>query len=134
MNAMAENAAYKSSVEKNVERGAAQIKDTSEKFTAATEQTTKMIENTLESAAKGIKDYNLKAVEFAQLNSDAAFEHAKQLMGAKSPAEMLELWSTYLRKQFEVLSDQSRELASLGQRVATETAEPLAKRSQRGLN
>jgi hypothetical protein len=60
MNAMAENAAYKSSVEKNVERGAAQIKDTSEKFTAATEQTTKMVENTLESAAKGIKDYNLR--------------------------------------------------------------------------
>lgn len=131
---MAENAAYRSSVEKSVEKGAAQMKETSEKFSAAAEQTTKMVENTLESATKGIKDYNLKAVEFAQLNSDAAFEHAKQLMSAKSPAEMLELWSAYVRKQFEVLTEQTKELAMLGQRVATETAEPLAKRSQRGLN
>ena len=127
---MAENVAYKASVEK----GAAQIKETSDKFSAAAEQTTKMVENTFESATKGIKDYNLKAVEFAQLNSDAAFEHARQLMSAKTPSELLELWATYARKQFEVLSEQTKELATLGQKVATETAEPLAKRSQRSLN
>jgi phasin len=127
---MAENVAFKT----NVERGAAQIKDTSEKFSAATEQTTKLVENTFESAAKGIKDYNFKAVEFAQLNSDVAFDHAKQLMSAKSPSEMLELWTTYARKQFEVLTEQTKELAMLGQRVATETAEPLSKPSHRGLN
>jgi phasin len=124
MNVMAEHVAFKT----NVERGAAQIKDTSEKFSAATEQTTKLVENTFESAAKGIKDYNFKAVEFAQLNSDAAFDYAKQLMSAKSPSEILELWSMYVRKQFEVLTEQTKELAMLGQRVATETAEPLSKR------
>ncbi|HEY6833424.1 MAG TPA: phasin [Pseudolabrys sp.] len=122
---MAEHAAFKT----NVERGAAQIKDTSEKFGAATEQTTKMVENTIASAAKGLKDYNLKAIEFAQLNSDAAFDYAKQLMSAKSPSEMLELWTTYARKQFEVLTEQTKELATLGQKAASETAEPLSKRS-----
>jgi len=119
---MTENIAAK----KFGEKGAAQIKDTSEKFSAVTEQTTKLIENTYASATKGIKDYNFKAIEFAQVNSDAAFDYAKQLMSAKSPSEMLELWTTHARKQFEVLTEQTKELAMLGQKVAAETAEPLS--------
>jgi phasin len=123
MNVMAENVASKT----NAEKGAAQIKETAEKFSAATEQTTRLAENTFASAAKGIKDYNVKIFEFAQLNSEAALDYAKQLMSAKSPSEMVELWTSYVRKQFEMLSEQTKELAMLGQRMATETAEPLSK-------
>jgi phasin len=108
-----------------VEMGGAHIKDTSEKMGAATEQTTKMIENTYATAAKGISDYNLKALEIARVNSDAAFDYAQQLMSVKSPSEMLELWTAHARKQFEALTQQSKELATIGQRVAAETAEPL---------
>jgi phasin len=123
MNAMAETIAAKT----NVEKGAAQIKETAEKFGAATEQTTRMAEDSFASAAKGIKDYNLKALEFAQLNFESACDYTKRLLSAKSPTEIVELWSAYVRKQFEVLSDQTRELTMLGQRVASETAEPLSK-------
>jgi len=119
---------------KFVEKGAANIKDASEKLSAATEQTTKLIENTYASAAKGIKDYNFKTIEFAQLNSDAAFDYAKQLMSAKSPSEMLELWTTHARKQFDVLTEQTKELAMLGQRVATETTEPLSRGVTKAFN
>ncbi len=111
---------------KFAEKGAAQIKDTSEKFSAAAEQTTKVVESTFASAAKGIKDYNSKAMEFAQVNSDAAFDYARQLMSVKSPSEMMELWATHARKQFEVLTEQTKELAMLGQKLATETVEPLS--------
>ena len=98
----------------------------SEKFSAATEQTTKLIESACASATKGIKDYNFKAIEFAQVNSEAAFDYAKQLMSAKSPSEMLELWTTHARKQFEVLTEQTKELALLGQRVAVQRSRILA--------
>jgi phasin len=129
MNVMTENNAAK----KFGEKGAAYIKDTSEKFSAATEQTTKLIENTYASATKGIKDYNFKAIEFAQVNSDAAFDYAKQLMNAKSPSEMQELWTTHARKQFEALTEQTKELAMLGQRVAAESVEPLSRGVTKGL-
>ena len=49
---MTENIAAK----KFGEKGAAHIKDTSEKFSAVTEQTTKLIENAYASATKGIKE------------------------------------------------------------------------------
>lgn len=104
---MAEHVAFKT----NVEKSAAQI------------------ETTFASAAKGIKDYNLKALEFAQMESDVAFDYAKQLMSAKSPSEMLELWTSCVRKEFELLNEGTKELGMLGQRVASETAEPLSKRS-----
>ena len=114
---MTENIAAK----KSGEKGLANFTDASEKLTAATEQTTKLMENTFAAAAKGIKDYNLKAIEFAKVNSDTAFDCAQQLMSAKNPSEMLELWTTHARKQFEVLTEQSKQLSMLGQRVVSET-------------
>jgi phasin len=128
VNVMAETGAAKPNVEKPIERGAAQIRETSEKLSASTEQTFKMVENSFASAVNAIKDYNLKALEFAQANLQATFDHAKQLTSAKSPAEMLELWTTCASKQFETFAEQTKELTVLGQRVATDTAEPLSRR------
>ena len=118
---MTENIAAK----KFGEKGLANFTDASEKLSAATEQTTKLMENTYAAAAKGIKDYNLKALEFAKANSDTAFDYARQLMSAKTPSEMLGLWTANTPKQFEVLTEQTKQLSMLGQRVVTETAEPL---------
>jgi hypothetical protein len=38
---------------------------------------------------------------------------------------VVELSSTHTRKQFEVLTAQTKELAAIAQKVATETAEPV---------
>jgi hypothetical protein len=55
-------------------------------------------------------------------------------MRAKSPSDMLELWTGHARKQFETLIEQTKELAMLGQKVATETAEPLASGVSKAIN
>jgi phasin len=127
---MTENIAAK----KFGEKGLANFTDASEKLSAATEQTTKLMENTYAAAAKGIKDYNLKALEFAKANSDTAFDYAQQLMSAKTPSEMLGLWTANTPKQFEVLTEQTKQLSMLGQRVVTETAEPLTSGTTKAFN
>jgi phasin len=109
------------------DKGAAHIKNTSEQFTAAAEQTTKVIGKTYETAASGIRDYNLMALEIARVSSDAAFDYAQQLMSVKSPSEILEVWTTHARKQFETLTEQTKGLTMLGQRVVTESTEPVTK-------
>ena len=43
----------------------------------------------------------------------------------KSASEAVELSTAHLRKQFEAMSAQSKELTALAQKVATEAAEPL---------
>ncbi len=84
-----------------------------------------MLEDTYTTAAKGAADYNLKVIEAARANTNAAFDYARELLDVKSFSEIIELSTAHARKQFDAVSEQTKELAALAQKVATETAEPL---------
>ncbi len=107
------------------ERGVAQAKDTYEKMKAAAEEATDVLETTYSTATKGASDYGLKMIEAARINTNAAFDFAGELITAKTLSEVVELSSAHVRKQFEALTKQSKELNALAQKVATETAEPI---------
>jgi phasin len=107
------------------EKGVAQAKETYEKVKAAAEEATDVLEDTYTTAAKGASEYNLKVLEAARTNSNALFDFAKELLDAKSLSDVVELSTAHSRKQFEVLTAQTKELATLAQKVATETAEPI---------
>ena len=107
------------------ERGVAQAKDTYEKMKAAAEEATDVLETTYSTASKGASDYGLKVIELARANTNAAFDFAGEIMAAKTLSEVVELTSAHARKQFETLTEQSKELSALAQKVATESAEPI---------
>jgi phasin len=107
------------------EKGLSQAKDNYEKMKSAAEEATDMFEDTYNTACKGCTDYGLKMIETARANSDAAFDLMTGLMGVKSYSEAVELTSGYMRKQFETLTVQAKELSEHAQKVATETAEPI---------
>jgi phasin len=102
-----------------------QAKDNYEKMKSAAEEATSVLEDTYASASKGAADYSLKVIEVARENTNAAFDFAAELLGAKTFSEVIELSTAHARKQFESLSEQSKELTALAQKVATETTEPL---------
>jgi phasin len=106
------------------EKSLSQAKDHYEKIKTATEEATGVLEETYATASKGAADYGLKVIEFSRDNANSAFDFASELLAAKTFAEIIELSSTHARKQFESLSEQSKELATLAQKVATEAAEP----------
>ncbi len=107
------------------EKGTAQAKASYEKMSAATAEASSVMQKASATAAQGFKDSNAKVLEFARTNSNAAFDYANALLGVKSPSEFIEMSTEQARKQFEVLSAQSKELTALGQKVMLETAEPL---------
>src|SRR5262249_18557769 len=107
------------------EKGVSQARESYEKMKNAAEEATDVIEATYTSASKGASDYGRKLIETARHNTNAAFDFAAELMGAKSFAEVIELSTAHARKQFETLSEQTKELTALAQKVATETSEPL---------
>ena len=107
------------------ERGVAQCKDTYEKMKAAAEEATDMLETTYSTATRGASDYGLKVIEAARVNTNAAFDFAGELITAKTLSEVIELYSTHSRRQFEEYTRQTKELAALAQKVATDTAEPI---------
>jgi phasin len=94
-------------------------------MSAATAEASNVIQNAYSTAAQGAMDCNARVIEFARANSNAAFDYARELLGVKSPSEFLEVSTEHARKQFEVLSEQTKELTALSQKVMLETAEPL---------
>jgi phasin len=107
------------------EKGVAQAKENYEKVKSAAEKATDVLEDTYSTASKGCASYSLKLIETTRTNSDAAFDLMTELLTAKSYSEMVELYSAYLRKQFDTLIAQAKELSEHAQKVATDTAEPI---------
>jgi phasin len=84
-----------------------------------------LIKNSYSTAIKGVQDYNNKFIEFAHANTNAAFDFVQKLSSVKSPAEFVELSTEHARKQFETLTEQTKQLAAIAQKVTLATAEPL---------
>ena len=107
------------------EKGAAQTKEMYEKMRVGTEEATHLLENTFKTATTGATEFNRKMIENARANTNAFFDHTMALLGAKSPSEAMEISTAHLRKQFEAVAHQTKELTALAQKVTTETAEPV---------
>jgi len=107
------------------EKGIAQAKQTYEKMKTAAEESTAVLEDTYQTAAKGVTAYNLKVIEATRANTNAALDFFSQFVAVKSMSEAIELSSAHARKQFETLSAQTKELTALAQQVAAEAAEPI---------
>ena len=86
-------------------------------------QATKLFENTYATTVDGMREYSLKVLEIARTNADTAFDYAQQIMSVKSPSEMMELSTAHARKQIETLTAQTKELTTLGQKVAAASGE-----------
>jgi phasin len=107
------------------EKGVAQTRDAYAKMKAAAEQNTEMLETVYTNATQGSTEYGLKVIEIARFNTNAAFTFVEKLFGVKSPSELVEVATAHSRMQFETLTAQGKELGTLAQKVATETAEPI---------
>jgi phasin len=122
--------ALREMAEKHVE----QTRDAYAKAKIASEEALNLLENTYEAATKRATDYNNKLIEITRTNVRAAFDYVQQLLGAKSPSELIELSTAQMRKQFEIVSAQSREFCALAQEMATEAAGTIKTSASKALN
>jgi phasin len=116
------------------EKGVEQTKDSYAKAKVATEEAADLLENTYEAAVKRATDYNRRLFAIARTNTRAAFDSIQELLGAKSPSELIELSTAQMRKQFELVSAQNKELCALAQEMATEAAGTIRTGVSKALN
>ncbi|MGY4474006.1 phasin [Bradyrhizobium sp. USDA 3364] len=107
------------------EKGVLQARDSYAKFKDAAETHNSTVEAVFTSMNKGATAYSAKLIEFFKANTTSSLDFAQELFSVKSPTEAVELWTQHARKQFETFTAQAKELAELGQKVASETAEPI---------
>src|SRR5437660_8588831 len=72
-------AAFREFAEKSV----SQAKENYEKMKSAAEEATDVLEGTYATASKGARDYSLKMIEAARVNTNAAFDFANEFMTVK---------------------------------------------------
>ena len=107
------------------EKGVSQAKENYEKLKAAAEEATDVMEETYSTATKGSTEYGLKLIDMARTNTNAAFDFFAEFITVKSLSEAVELSTAHARKQFEVVTEQTKDLTSMAQKVATDASEPL---------
>jgi hypothetical protein len=100
------------------------VRQFTERSAAAAEETTKVMEQAYTTASKGVVNFNLQLIEIAQTNMNAAFDFARQLSRVKSSSELVELSTANARKQWDMLTEQTRHLTGLLQKAATDAAQP----------
>ena len=108
-----------------VEKSVVDTRDAYAKAKAAAEEATGALESSCATAAKGVLELNAKALEALRVNAEANFDFLKSVIGVKSVSEFVALQSEHVRKQAEAISAQAKEMSALGQKIATETAEPI---------
>jgi phasin len=107
------------------EKGVSQARDNYAKFKDVAESHNGTIEAVFSSASKGASEYSAKLMEIMKANTTTTLDFAQALIAVKSPSEAMELWTSHAKKQFEAFTANTKELAELSKKVATETAEPI---------
>ena len=93
---------------------------------SAVQDATRNAQQTYSSALTGMREFHLKLIEMAHANTEAAFELAHEIASAEAPSDLAAIWAEHARRQFELMTKQSKELTELGQRLAGRTTEPFA--------
>jgi phasin len=102
-----------------------QAREAVDKMSAATSEAAGAVQSSYSLALEGVQDYTKKWIEFAQVNTQATMDFYQKLSGVKSPSEFMELSTAHAQKQLTTLTEQTKELGELAQRVTLAAAEPL---------
>lgn len=113
--------AVREATEKTIEQARAAYA----KAKTAAEDATDLLEDTFETSRAGVVEFNHKAVDAAKVNSDATFSFMKDLMAAKTLAEVVELQSTFARQQFDTFSTQAKDMQEFATKLGTDVTAPV---------
>lgn len=113
------------------EKSVNQARDAYAKLKTSADEATALVEETVETARAGTYAIGMKAVDAAKSNSDASFSFARELFGAKSMTDLIELQSTFARKQFDAFTSQFREFQALTEKLVTDTTKPVTDKVQK---
>lgn len=106
------------------EQGSTNSRDTYGRMKTAAEEATQTMQSTIHSAQAGSMEFGLKAIDAFRANTEMSLSHMEQLISAKSFSEVLELQTTFVRRQAEFTVEQARAMQQAAQKVADDVAKP----------
>jgi phasin len=107
------------------EKTADQAKETYERMKMSAEDARKAFEASFDTVKNVSDEILLKSVAAVRAGTEANLAQVEALVAAKSFSDMMELQSSFLRKQMELALDQTREFQTLTQKAAVELTKPV---------
>ena len=107
------------------EKGLEQSKEVYTKVKTGAEEAQKALESTYETAKSVGSDLSLKTIAALRTNTEAGFSYLEALVGAKSPSEVVELQTAFIRKSVETAIEQAKELQTVTTKAAEDVSKPL---------
>ncbi len=121
-------------VREMAEQSVSQARQMYENARNAAEDATDMIEDSYEQARKSFTEMNLRLIDQAQANTERVFAFAKEVAGAKTVSEAVELQTKFAREQFEAFASQAREMQETASKLASETTGPMKEAWEKSVN
>ena len=106
------------------EKSSSKTKEALAKVKDATEEASKTVEATLQSAQAGTVELGMAAIGMIRSNTESSLAHIEAMLGVKSVSELFELQSAYLRKQAEAAVEQAKSLTETTKKIAEEVSKP----------
>lgn len=106
------------------EKGSFQTKEALAKVKEATEEASKTVEATLQTAQAGSVELGRTAIGMIRSNTESSLAHLEALLGVKSVSELFELQGSFLRKQAETAVEQAKTLGEASKKLAENVSKP----------
>ena len=113
------------SVRSLAETVVAQNREIYERTRETMEDAIDALESTFDRAGQGTAALNRKALDIAQSNFNSGFDLAKEMAGADTLPQLVEIQAAFMRRQFDRLNAQAGEIRELATKVTNETSEPV---------
>jgi len=108
-----------------VEKGLVETRAAYAKAKTNADETAGAIETSYAAAKAGVVAINVKAFEALRANFEANFDFVKSAIAVKNVSDYVTLQGEFARKRLEAMTDQTKEISALAQKLASETAEPI---------
>jgi hypothetical protein len=105
-------------------------RDTVEKGRQVAEETVRGVEQSGSAAFDNIRNLNLRLIDAAQANADAACALARDIAIITTPSDLPAVWMRHVQKQFDMATKQANDLTALGQKLVTESTAPMTRSFQ----
>lgn len=103
------------------------LKQTREAYASvksAAEEATDLLEESLESNRKSVREAQLKALEMAKANTDATFDLMRKMLAAGSVTDAFAMQTAFARERFEALMGYSKEMQEMMSKAGAEASKP----------
>ena len=84
-----------------------------------------VVRSSLEVAGAGVRDVNLKVIEFVQADANTYFDTIKKVATAKSVKEAFEIQTAYVRSQFQTSVKNARTVGEIAAEAAKGALKPV---------